>query len=579
LLHIRRGDLTISLLQCLAQVIWWFHPAIWIVNRRINHLREACCDGEVLHHVKISSTSYAQALLNVVKQTPKISIPRYVSAVRSVEVTTQRIEKLMKTPQHLTHRTPIYGLLLTLGFAIFALPSAKIVSAEKKAKITDTVAESQVTESPIPTSPENPEKSSIVDIKQQFPQRFENQRTIPFPKNNRQVSIRRDGVLKVSRGKLYITGRSISGTVIPRNQLHIQSKVDGTVRRVNLTPGTKVKKGDLLLELTNDKLESALQEAELDLDTARTEIQQNQTLKEQEYLNAKSTLQEAELQLELRENEYSRKKSLFEKKLISKEDLSNAQNSLKQQKQILSFQLQSIEIMARKSEQSQKLKNLQLERFLLARESILRQLDDLRILAPMQGTIAPLKSSTDILIGTYVKAATPLAKLINVDQLTVRASYPADDISEIEEGMACQVRVNGNEHGGKIGTIYPTADMNRKVTFLVELTSPSSNSTRIIPGSIARVYVVRGEKADVLSVAQRSSNMIEGTHMMVYKISPFGNTATETEVTFGEQGMGRIEITGPLEEGDQISQTNHGFTRKLSDHRNITVLQNKEIAR
>ena len=67
--------------------------------------------------------------------------------------------------------------------------------------------------------------------------------------------------------------------------------------------------------------------------------------------------------------------------------------------------------------------------------------------------------------------------------------------------------------------------------------------------------------------------------MMVYKISPFGNTATETEVTFGEQGMGRIEITGPLEEGDQISQTNHGFTRKLSDHRNITVLQNKEIAR
>jgi multidrug resistance efflux pump len=102
-------------------------------------------------------------------------------------------------------------------------------------------------------------------------------------------------------------------TGIPRNQLHIQSKVDGTVRRVNLTPGTKVKKGDLLLELTNDKLESALQEAELDLDTARTEIQQNQTLKEQEYLNAKSTLQEAELQLELRESEYSRKKSLFEK--------------------------------------------------------------------------------------------------------------------------------------------------------------------------------------------------------------------------------------------------------------------------
>jgi len=212
-----------------------------------------------------------------------------------------------------------------------------------------------------------------------------------FDRDQLKISIDRDHILEVSQGKFLVTGKSIGGTVIPRNQLHIQSEVDGTVRQVNLTPGTKVKKGDLLLELTNDNLESALQEAELNLDTARTEIQQSQTLTEQEHLKAESALRAAELQLKLLERMYTRKKSLVEKNLISKEDLSSDQHILEQQKQVVSFQLQSIELRERQSEQSQRLKNLQLERFLLARRSILRQLDHLRILAPMQGTIAHLK--------------------------------------------------------------------------------------------------------------------------------------------------------------------------------------------
>jgi beta-lactamase regulating signal transducer with metallopeptidase domain/multidrug resistance efflux pump len=558
LLHIRRGDLTISLLQCLAQVIWWFHPAIWIVNRRINHLREACCDGEVLHHVKISNTGYAQALLNVVKQAPKISIPKYISAVRSVEVTSQRIEKLMKDPQNLTHRTPIYGLILALGIAIFALPSAKIISAEKERKGSDTSTNPLLTATPIQTNTSDAGKNIDSDTERRPAPNFGQLPTLRHHRNQESFIIARDLIMEVKRGNLFITSNSIGGKVIPRNQLHIQSEVDGIVRQVNLKPGTRVKQGDLLLELSNDKLQSALRDAELNLDTAHTEIRQSELLVEQKLLEGKSAIQSAELELKLSESEYTRKKSLSDRNRISKEELIIIQTDLERQKQNLSFQLQSNELMKRQSEQSQRLKNLQVERIELARDSILLELAGLRSLAPMDGTIAPLRQSTnDILIGANVKAATPLAKLINVDQLTVQADYPASNISEIEEGMACRVRVNGNDHPGRIETIYPTADMGRNVTFLIEFTTPSNPSKRIIPGSGAKVYLVRGERSNVLSIEHRYNKWTKGNHV-AYKISPADNTATEVEITIGDSGMGRIEISGPIKEGDQVSP--HGRT-------------------
>ena len=550
LLHIRRGDLTISLLQCLAQVLWWFHPAVWIVNRRINHLREVCCDGEVLHHVKISNTSYAQALLNVVKQNSEISIPKYISAVRSKEVTTLRLEKLMKTPHYLTYRTPIYGLILALGIAIFALPSAKVISDENEGEQTDTSTIPALESTQPQTNEAEVEKALSGGAQSQLDSNSRSQAPLRR-KRTRTITPRPEQIFEVKRENLFTTGSKIIGNVIPRNQIHIRSEADGIVKQVNLTPGRRVNKGDLLLELTNSKLQSALREAELNLDTAYTEMQQSETLREQELLKGTSALQSAELALKVRESEYSRKESLFDRNLISKEDILSFQNNLEQQKQNLSFLAKSRELSERQSEQGQRLKELQLQRFKLARETILQQLVALRILAPMEGIIAPVESKGDILVGAYISAATPIAQLISIDALMVKAGYPASGISDIQVGMACQVNVNGNLHQGTIETIYPTADSNRRVTILFDLVPTPNPAKRIIPGSQAGVYVVTGERPNVLTIQQKF-NMPKGAKRLVYRLSSAGKTATAIEVTFGGSGTGRIEIAGPIEEGDRV---------------------------
>lgn len=48
LMHVRRQDNLIGSLQMLASCIFWFHPLIWLIDRRLLEERELACDEAVL---------------------------------------------------------------------------------------------------------------------------------------------------------------------------------------------------------------------------------------------------------------------------------------------------------------------------------------------------------------------------------------------------------------------------------------------------------------------------------------------------------------------------------------------------
>lgn len=71
LAHIRRWDMWINLLQRLAETILFFNPGLWYVNRKINVLREFCCDEMTCNYEPCDQytqrVNYASALLRVLE--------------------------------------------------------------------------------------------------------------------------------------------------------------------------------------------------------------------------------------------------------------------------------------------------------------------------------------------------------------------------------------------------------------------------------------------------------------------------------------------------------------------------------
>jgi beta-lactamase regulating signal transducer with metallopeptidase domain/Leucine-rich repeat (LRR) protein len=135
LIHLRRGDTLAGSLQLAAQLIWWFHPAVWWANRQARVERERACDEEVLANLHYPATDYARMLVEILAWRNQLPTALPWPAMRSRDVTKQRLEHLLDRTLVCKRRTPRVGWLVAALVAIAVLPGAGItLSATPPAK-------------------------------------------------------------------------------------------------------------------------------------------------------------------------------------------------------------------------------------------------------------------------------------------------------------------------------------------------------------------------------------------------------------------------------------------------------------
>lgn len=131
LLHVRRGDLWIALVQTLAQSLWWFHPLVWWAGRMINREAERSCDEEAIAELGCEPARYARTLLDVLECKQRLRAVPAFPGVRPVDVTSSRLERIMKLGHGCHRRTPWWCWGLMIGVAIATLPGAAFVTHAK----------------------------------------------------------------------------------------------------------------------------------------------------------------------------------------------------------------------------------------------------------------------------------------------------------------------------------------------------------------------------------------------------------------------------------------------------------------
>jgi hypothetical protein len=68
--HVLRKDTWVNCFQVLLSVVWWFNPAVWILNRVVRQVREDCCDDVVVSNHNSSSRDYCNLLLHAASNLP-----------------------------------------------------------------------------------------------------------------------------------------------------------------------------------------------------------------------------------------------------------------------------------------------------------------------------------------------------------------------------------------------------------------------------------------------------------------------------------------------------------------------------
>jgi beta-lactamase regulating signal transducer with metallopeptidase domain len=124
LIHVRRCDAAVGVLQVLAQCLWWFHPLIWWANRAVCRERERCCDAETVGSLACAPEQYAQGLLDVLRLERQLEPAVGMPGMHPYQITRMRLESVMNPAIRVHARAPLGYWLVFLAGLLVSLPGA-----------------------------------------------------------------------------------------------------------------------------------------------------------------------------------------------------------------------------------------------------------------------------------------------------------------------------------------------------------------------------------------------------------------------------------------------------------------------
>ena len=137
-IHLRRGDVWVNCAQALLQIVYWWHPLLWLANARIRRVREEAVDDAVMLALRDDAEIYAPTLLEVAKlafNRPLASLG-LVGILESRSALRQRIERLVNFNAPKKAGLTVVSILGILAFSAVALPMGE--APEKTNAPSDT---------------------------------------------------------------------------------------------------------------------------------------------------------------------------------------------------------------------------------------------------------------------------------------------------------------------------------------------------------------------------------------------------------------------------------------------------------
>ena len=124
LIHLRRRDVWVNCAQTLLQIVYWWHPLLWIANARVRRVREEAVDDAVMCALSAEAEVYAPTLLEVAKLAfarPLASLG-LVGILESRSALRHRIERLLNFTTPRRAGVSMVSVICLAAFTALAVP-------------------------------------------------------------------------------------------------------------------------------------------------------------------------------------------------------------------------------------------------------------------------------------------------------------------------------------------------------------------------------------------------------------------------------------------------------------------------
>ncbi len=391
-----------------------------------------------------------------------------------------------------------------------------------------------------------------------------------------------------------------NGKIRPQTEVKISPDVSGEIVELYVKEGEQVERGKLLLRINPETYISMRDRAEASVNSARAQL-----------ANARARLAQAEAQFEEAERNYQRNSRLYEQNTISEAEYDGSRSRYRVARAEVEAASQSVQ----SAEFSVKSAIASLNE---AEENLRRT----TIYAPTSGTISRLNvEQGERVVGTAQMTGTELMRIADLTRMEVLVEVNENDIVRVKLNDTAVIEVDaymGQEFRGVVTEIANSANVtavgadqitNFDVKILILEDSYShlladlpAGRFPFLPGMSATVDIQTTTRRDILTVPiQAVTTRADTLHVaqagaggsqdqdtqseaernrqreVVFVIGQ-ENTLAMRRVETGIQDNTYIEITGGLEEGDEVVTAPYSaITRTLRDGSRIKVVDRQEL--
>ena len=347
----------------------------------------------------------------------------------------------------------------------------------------------------------------------------------------------------VTRGKFDDYVR-LNGQVLPIQVVQISPEEGGIVREKVVEEGTRVRKGDVILRLSNSNLDLQILNAEAELAEKQNLLRNTQVAMQQDRLNNRTEQATLDTDCDRKRRAYEQNARLYKERLISKEVYLQSREDYKlaRRKQSLISQRLKQDSLYRHVQMAQMEDNLDNMRknVLLVRD----RKNKLEVRSAIDGELGLL----DVELGQNIAAGQNIGQINDLSDFKVQAQIDEHYIDRVRPGLSASFSRDGKTYRLRVRKVYPEV---RNGTFRTDFVFVGERPAQMRSGQTFYVELALGKSQQATLIPRGTFFQTTGGNW-IFVLDKSGRKAYRRNISIARQNPQYYEVTDGLEPGARV---------------------------
>ena len=335
-----------------------------------------------------------------------------------------------------------------------------------------------------------------------------------------------------------------NGQVMPIQVVQLSPEEGGIVIEKVVEEGTHVRKGDVIVRLSNTALDLQILNAEAELAEKQNLLRNTQVAMQQDRLNNLTEQAQLDMDTQRKQRTYEQNRRLYDEKLISREDYLQSEEDFQlstKKRSLVSKRLKqdSIYRTVQMDQMEDNLENMRRNVVLVRQRK-----DKLEVRAAIDGELGLL----DVELGQSIQPGQKIGQLNDLSDYKVQASIDEHYIDRVRQGLTATFQRGDKTFELQVRKVYPEV---RQGKFRCDFIFRGMRPENIRTGQTYYIDLELGQPEQAVLIP-RGTFFQTTDGQWIFVLDKSGSKAYRRPIRIGRQNPQYYEVLEGLEPGERV---------------------------